>query len=337
MFVDASFEKSWLVTNRIREASFASFDPTGDIGLPLLCLGTSDQTPDDMGEDETCEVWLGPLGERVFWIRPKDARLYWYMGGNPRSTKSRPSSAYFFFSSQSGKDSRVPWLSFRDAFKGHDVKKVICSRVDGANPRDIGFSEPDERDLKRMAHFLENCQRSESNNIRFAVNTKFDHRFLAKLAIGISYCRFGRVALTTPYAEELYKTLWQPEHDTPILIQGSTPLTTQADPKFLELIGERYAVTLLILPSPDGILLNLNLGARLNWTIKCASIEGIDSAAIQALGYGRIIFLYRQLQWGVEMALEDYVAHKTGSIPNADLTALGQRIRPFDDYIAGLS
>lgn len=39
LFVDAAFEKSWFVSNRLKLAAYALFDPNGAVGLPLVCMG----------------------------------------------------------------------------------------------------------------------------------------------------------------------------------------------------------------------------------------------------------------------------------------------------------
>ena len=95
LFVDAAFEKSWLVNNHLIELAYDFFDPNVPVGLPLRCMGNTNICFPGMSEDEICESWLGALGEQVFWIRPKDDQLYWYSGGNPRTVKKARTRAYF--------------------------------------------------------------------------------------------------------------------------------------------------------------------------------------------------------------------------------------------------
>ena len=336
LFVDASFEKSWIVSNRLRDAAYASFDPNANIGLPLLCLGTSDLTPPGLDPTKTCEAWLGPLGERIFWIRPKDDRLYWYMGGNPRTTKDSTSRAYYTFSERSPSDPRMTWKAFRDSFSGRPVTKIMCTAVSGANPADIGFSAPDELDEERIKYFLDSCEAKNTGNIRLSINAKFDHRFLAKIAIGIGYSLFGRPALESAYGDTLFKALWQRESDDPSDIQGVTPLTHQGDPQFLQLTGDNSAVTLMIMPSPEGVAINLNIGAALHWTVKCADLSVVTREAMAEIQGGQVITLYRQLQWGKELPLMDYVAHKSGAKENPHLSAIAAKLSATQNYLQGL-
>ena len=336
LFVDASFEKSWLVSNRLRDAAYTSFDPNADIGLPLLCLGTSDLTPPGIGASETCEAWLGPLGERVFWIRPKDDRLYWYMGGNPRTTKDSESRAYYTFSERSQSDPRLPWKAFRDSFAGRPVKKIMCTVVGGANPANIGFSLPDSLDSDRIKYFLDALEANNTESIRLAVNTKFDHRFLAKLAIGVGFSLFGRAAIDSSCGDILFRALWQRDGDEPPELQGVTPLTQQGDHQFLQLSGDKNAVTVLIMPSPAGVAINLNIGAALHWTVKCADSSSITPESLTEIQGGVVITLYRQLQWGSEMTLMDYVAHKSGALVNPQLAAIAVRLKSNSNYLQSL-
>lgn len=164
LFVDASFEKDWFVTHKLWDIAFSNFDPEKDVGLPLICMGHSDLKPPQIQPDETCESWLGPLGEQVYWVRRDDARLYWYSGGNPRTAKDIKSRAYFMFGERSGKNAMLPWRAFRDAFQGRRVKKVMCTTID-ADPKLIGFEEPDELDRARIEFFFVAAQRVRRETI----------------------------------------------------------------------------------------------------------------------------------------------------------------------------
>ncbi|HLC14600.1 MAG TPA: HNH endonuclease, partial [Thermodesulfovibrionia bacterium] len=220
LFVDAGFEKNFLVSNYLKDNAYSFFDPSIPVGLPLMCMGPSDLIPPHTKDEEVCECWLGPLGEQVYWIRPKDERLYWYVGGNPRTTKTAKSNAYFLFSERSVKNPLLSWLTFRDAFEGRRVKKVMCTIVEGSNPGDIGFSDPDSIDIDRVEYFNSACLGGETRHIRLSMYTKFDIRFLAKISIGIAYSLFGPKVLSTTYADELYKALWYREGDAMPAVKG---------------------------------------------------------------------------------------------------------------------
>ncbi len=335
LFVDASFEKNWFVTHKLREIAFSNFDPDKDAGLPLICMGHSDLKPPDMQPSETCESWLGPLGEQIYWVRPDDERLYWYSGGNPRTTKDVGSRAYFMFGERSHKNPLLPWRAFRDAFQGRRVKKIMCTAID-ADPKLIGFGEPDELDRLRIEYFLTSCTESQTRNNRLSMYTKYDFRFMAKLGIGIAYSLFGSRALETPYAEKLHEGLWhRPDEEFPE-IQGAPDLMKKHDSRFTKTMGDPHAVTLAILPAPDGVAINLNVGESMNWVIKCASSDNLTPDDFAPLGVGRVVVLHRQLQRGVELAMPEYIAHKLGLHPHRELTEIGSKLGLHEDYFKNL-
>lgn len=336
LFVDAGFEKNWFVSNELREAAYAFFDPHNPVGLPLICMGKCDLIPPQQQEDEVCESWLGPLGEQIYWVRPHDKRLYWYTGGNPRTTKTTESRAYFLFSERSLKNPLISWLSFRDAFEGRRVKKLMCTTVDGADPADIGFEAPDELDLLRIRFFNEACHASRTRQIQLAMYTRFDSRFLAKLGLGIAYSLFGNKALQTDYAEQLYKALWYRDGDNRPQINSNSPIGHGSNPQFSKLMGEKSAVTIAILPSPEGVAVTLNIGSSLNWVVMCASHEDLTEEDISPLQDGQVIVLYRQLQQGVVLGLPEYLAHKCGSHPHPELTAISAKSSLYCDYLKNL-
>ena len=197
LFVDAAFEKDWFIQNWLRMSAMAFFNPEEPSALPLICMGTSSLFPLGMNDDEVCESWIGPLGEQVYWIRKRDEKLYWYVGGNPRTSRDSESRAYFLFSERSVKNPIISWLAFREAFRERKkVKKIMCTEVRGEDPKDIGFSLPDELDIERINFFksLSAINNGDMKN-QLSFNVNFDRRFMAKLGIGIGYCLFGKKVL----------------------------------------------------------------------------------------------------------------------------------------------
>jgi hypothetical protein len=333
LFVDAGFEKNWFVSNHLRFSAFAFLDPNNLTSVPLICMGESDLGPPGMDSTDVCEAWLGPFGEAVFWIRALDEKLYWYSGGNPITTKKVESRAYFLFSERTHNLPKLTWLSFRDAFEGRKVKKIMCTDVIGADPSEIGFSPPDELDQVRIQHFLNKTQENHARQHRLPIYTQFDFRFLAKIAIGVAHALFGEKALHTTYASELYKALWYRNGEEVPSVNGTTPLMHETNSVFAKMMGEENAVTITITPQSGGIALNLNLGGTLNWIIKCASHENIDADVLTSLGHGKVIVLYKYLQRSVELPLLDYMAHKRGNMPNASLTEIAKKANLYIDWL----
>lgn len=336
LFVDASFEKNWFVSQFFREASYGFYDPNNPIGLPLTPMGESDLRPPELQENEVCESWIGPLGEQVFWVRPKDERLYWYVGGNPRTTKKVETRAYFLFSERSNKNQLLSWLSFRDSFEGRRVKKIMCTQVEGANLAEIGFPEPDSLDLLRIPFFLDECSKDQRRKNRLSLYIHYDFRFMAKLGLGLGYAIFGKKMLRSKYTEELRKALWHREGETPPNIRGSSAFINKNDQFFKDLTGDKFAVTVLILPSSEGVAVNLNLGCKMNWTVKCASYEDIYKADMEDIKDGLVIVLYRYLKQGFFMPLPRYIAYKNGIVKHHELKRISARAGLHADYFKNL-
>ncbi len=336
LFVDAGFEKNFLVSSYLRDNGYSFFDPTTPAALPLICMGPSDLAPPQMKDDEICECWLGPLGEQIYWIRPKDNRLYWYMGGNPRTTKTVESTAYFLFSERSPKNLLLSCLTFRDAFEGRPVKKVLCTIANGINISDIGFSKPGAVDTNRIDYFHAHCLGGEIRHFDVPIYTHFDTRFLAKISIGVAYSLFGGKVLLTSYADELHKALWYKEGDAMPAMKGVSALESHGDDRFKGLTGESHGVTLIVQRLQDAIALNLNIAAKLVWTVRCASCENLTRDDFERIGEGKVIVLFKPLRKSVALDLPEYIAHKSGVRPNLELVEINARADRYKDYFSKL-
>ena len=319
-FVDASFKKNYLVGTylSIIASYFINQDnPT----LPLICMGTPDLKPPDMDEEnEICEVWLGYLGEQVYWIRPKDDDLYWYIGGNPRTINKEESRAYFLFSKNSHKFPHLSWFSFRDAFKKYRrVKKVMCTEVYGANPNSIGFKLPDDIDKKRIDYFNTIGESPEVRPHHFEYYINSDFRFLAKLGIGFAYALFGYKSLTTEYANELYKALWYRKDESFPEIKAKTLFSNDAPDKYKKITGDKNCVTLIIQRVKDSIHLNINIATVLIFNIAIASCENLTQEDLDKVGDGKVIILYEPIQRYVSLDFSEYIDHKSGEMLNKEI------------------
>ena len=282
LFVDAAFEKDFLVFNELNNSASAFLNPDKPFALPLKCMGICDLNPPNMKEDEVCEAWLGPLGEQVYWIRVKDERMYWYSGGNPRTVKKVKSSAYFIFSDRSHKNPLLSWLTFKEAFAGRPVKKIMC-----------------------------------------AENTRYDVRFMAKLAIGISNILFGSDIRNSDYSKELHKALWFKEGDAEPKIQGAGALSSLNN-DLKDYYGFTYGVTVTVLPTPEEVIINLNLNRKMNWVIVCAKLQDLTSEQVKNLGDGICIVLFKSLNKGFKLSPYELTAHNLGYVRHPELEVIEQ-------------
>lgn len=334
LFVDASFEKNLLISNHLNEQAYAFFDPDNPIALPLRCMGVSDLTPPFIEEDEVCECWLGPLGEQIYWIRPKDDRLYWYSGGNPRTVKSVRTRGYYLFSERSDKNLKLSYLSLKESFPGRKVKKIICNEID-VPPEKIGFSTPDSLDKDRIKYFIENCSMSQKRHNQFSMYTRYDLRFLAKLAIGVSFTILGDNALKGKYANELHKALWHIEGNPEPEINGVTAFNEDS-PHIKTLCGYNHATTLILLQSNGTISLNININGQLNWVVRCADITDLTDELINTLGDGLCIVLFKPISKCIKLSLPQFILHKEGAAIHPELSQIDNMVRDNTNYFKNL-
>lgn len=335
LFVDASFQKDFLVYNQLNAAAEAFFDPKTPVGLPLKCLGNSDLKPPKMKDNEICECWLGPLGEQIYWIRPKDERMYWYSGGNPRTVKKIKSRAYFMFSTRTPKNPMLTWFTCRDAFEGRKVEKIMCTKIEGADPTSIGFKVPDKLDTDRIEYFIEKCSNNQTRNNEIRMYIRYDLRFLAKLSIGLAYVLFGEKILNTKYMDELYKTIWFREGNSEPKMQGNGAFSD--DDSLLQLnCGVDYGTTITILKVSKSVVINLNIGKKLNWLVKCVDIIELSKEDIEKIGDGICIILFKTINKGIELSLPELIAHNLGSIINPDLEKIYSHANKHKNYFQNL-
>lgn len=299
-------------------------------------MGHSVINPPHMVDGEICEYWLGPLGEQIFWIRPDDEKLYWYAGGNPRTVKKQKTRAYFIFAERSLKNFELALLSFKDAFEGKPVKKIMCTRLDEENilPR-IGFSNPDDIDQERIEFFLESVRGGKEQHCKYHKNVFAENRFIAKLALGILHCLFNKSKFSSEYMEELYKGLWYRTGDNIPKIPGSGALHEGKDLK--RLLGVPYGTTISILKSNNLLIMNLNIGTELNYSIQCGEIEELDSQEAEIFDQGGLcIVIYKPLQRFIELGLYEFIAHKSGDYINDDLSEIESMLHNNEDYFKNL-
>lgn len=335
LFVDAAFEKDFLVFNQLTQIAHDFFNPSAPSGLPLLCMGSSDLTPPDMASDEVCELWLGPLGELVFWIRPEDKRLFWYSGGNPRTVKQLSTTAYFFASERSLKNPMLTWSTFHDAFVGRRVRKIMGTGWGDADPASIGFVAPNEHETRVLTFLWENCSNGQGKNQRVSMHLDYDKRFMAKLALGVSHALWGSAGQGSEYMQELRKGLWFRDGDKPPSIYGRSSLSQQDD--FLrQLVGFKNGVTITLMPMPEGVVLNLNIRQQMHWVVVCAQLSELSSEQLDALGDGLCFVLFRPLKKVIELSLPELVAHNSGNIAHNELAQVESLAGKQNDYFATL-
>ena len=201
----------------------------------------------------------------------------------------------------------------------------------------------DDLDVERISFIKSLSSISNGDmHVHLAINVNFDQRFMAKLALGIAYCLFGRKVLETEYGKELRKGLWYREAECagdgdfmPQII-GSSAWSMKDDEKFSDIIGDEHAVSLIILPIKEGVGMTLSVGKKTSGTIMCASLENLTEGDLKGLRKGKVILLYKYLQESVSLSLPDYLAHKIGNFQHPRLKQIEDRIRRNKDYFKNL-
>lgn len=328
LFVDASFEKNHLVSNMLHLTARTFFDPANPTSLPLCCYGYSELVPPGMTDTEACEVWLGPFGESVYWVRPRDERMHAYAGGNPRTAKRDGSRAYFCFCEASTKNLDLVLLSFQDAFesrkakkKKRKVKKISCTAVEGFDLANVGFSTPDDLDRERISYFLQQKRDNQLVHGQITINAYFDHRFMSKLALGLSHVLFDGEVRNSKYSQELRKGLWSRPNDPTPAVRG---ISTFSDTnQFLKQhLGVDYGVTVSVCPVDKKVGVILNIGRELAFAVMCAELEELCAAHISQLGQGFSLVLLDPLQKSVKLTVPELIAHNLGTVKHSELSQI---------------
>ena len=172
----------------------------------------------------------------------------------------------------------------------------------------------------------------------------FDQRFMAKLALGVAYCLFGRKTLETEYGKELRKGLWHQEatddkerSDSSMpQIRGASAWAMKGDTTFGNIVGEEHAVSILIIPSGEGVAININMGKKISGAVMCASLDNLTDAELDYIRDGKVILLYKYLQENVTLSLHTYLAHKLGHSQHPRLTEINDRINSNNGYFKNL-
>ncbi|MCW0236299.1 MAG: HNH endonuclease [Ferrovibrio sp.] len=325
LFVDASFARSFLVANWLKMNAMDLYLPSDPGGLPLYCMAVMELNLPGMTEDDVCELYMGPLGEQVYWVRPHDERLFWYSGGNPRTTKSKESRAYFLFSERSHLDINATWKSFRDAFSDRPkVKKVMGTVVDGADPATIGFQPADQLDDERLAILTKLATGGDiKSGIRYHMD--YDFRFLAKLGRGVAFCLFGDAALDGPYAEEVRKGVWFKPSEPRPEVRGSGSLGAGAD-GIKQFAAHPHAVSLLVNIVGNDVVMTLMVGDGISGVVACCSANKLTDADRHHFTFGQILLLFPALQKSLELPLPTYLAHRNSMTKHPGLDAIETEI-----------
>lgn len=327
-FVDGAFLRNWFIANERAFGAQEWLDLNSPQSVsPLAYMGPVSELA--LPEDEVCEMWLGPCGSHFYHIHKRD-KSEWdgYAGGNPRARGSDPGRAYLALTTQ-----RQEWImlllrSFKASFRRARRYPVNFGFGPQSDPQDFVL-EPDadaEQEAQRLLTL------PEWRNHSVTINTQFDYRFLAKLALGMGYKILGDAYLKTPYCGDVRKALWAKDAQTreTIPLRGANFLNSSED-KTAELMSHPagYVVRLHIVGNDLALSLNLPSGKVMHVSVS-NSPELWAGADFEPYRQGVTYLISPQLGRFVgPISLPQYIAHKTGVGTVPELQPIeAQRVDP---------
>lgn len=331
-FVDASFAKSWFVINGLATAAHKLYDGTNEIPLPLTCIGPIDIPGLAVPKGYLSESWIGPSGEFMVWLRPKDETLYWYAGGNPRH-RAEPSTVYWFPTSDDPARLKIGSDSLFAAFKkrknARKVMGVPCHGFPG-NGYPPGFDVPSATDVANIAAIR---ARSEGFHGRARVNAEFDYRFISKLALGVGYSLFGDAFASSGQAEEFRKGCW-PKNHRQIGVRG-VPTFGAAVPLVDRVASYPGAVVLTVLPVGDSYALSMTIDGGRPFVVSLAPTT-LQSPVVDRLE-GYTLLLFPSIRHHIEISFAGLIGHRNASWRNRALTAIDERLACAEQFWLALA
>lgn len=320
-FVDASFGKSWFVTNGLATAAHKLYDGTNEVPLPLTCIGPIDVPDLDVPKGYLAEFWIGPSGESMVWLRPKDETLYWYAGGNPRH-RAEPSTVYWFPTSDDTTRLTIGSDSLMAAFKKRkNTRKVMGAACHGfpGNGYPSGFDAPDAADVANIAVIRAQMEQFHG---RVPLNLQFDTRFICKLALGVGYSLFGNAFASTDHAKEFRKGCW-PKNQTQIGVRGVSMFGNK-NPVLERFASYPGAVVLVVASTGDGYALMMTIDEGKPFVVGLAPASLRSPTVDPSEGYA--LLLLPSTRQHVETTFAGLVGHRSGEWQNHALTAIDARL-----------
>lgn len=268
LWVDGAFLRNLLIQQERMLCDAAYYAPGAPTLPGFVYLGEDVEFPIEAGE--VCERWLGPSGETLGFVHGRDAeRWFGYAGGNPIERKQHdPGRVYL------GLVDRGTWralVALEGALDQFRSTRFHClTQVDGLPDR-LAARLVSDRDRtpqeQREVDWIKD--RAPRHHIRAPVTLNFDHRFLAKLALGIGANAVGRCFPASAYADELRNLLRRTgsdDDDSQVQGSGFWSETSSA----MALMGAERAWTVVLQSMPEGLVMIVVLPSGRTLTVLVA-------------------------------------------------------------------
>lgn len=328
LYVDGAFLRNWFVKNDEAITAREFMDIENGSVLPLVYMGHLQGI--ELGEWNTCENWLGPCGELIYHFNnlANEENAFGYAGGHPLAARKEPGRVYLFLTTKQPFWIKTALLSLKSGFpRARRVAGNFTFMND--DPLSKIFSPQDNEDLARIVslnqywHDIASKQDNDcSHHTRIGIQTNFEERFLAKLAIGLGNNFLDARFQGSESAEHLRRILRlgayreSPAEELPRT--GYWDGASWLD-KVLSIKG---AHTLCLIPMKDHFVLSLTLfGGK---TIACSISDEPELWADQKdIGMGIVYVIAQQAKKFIgPIELIQFVAHQNGSSRHPQLDIL---------------
>lgn len=317
LYVDGEFLKTWLGRAERSHGweNYLSISYPDRALPPLTYMGHLNE----VSEQNDVEFWIGPCGAHILHFRPTETRapFHMYAGGNPLNSKKpkRAGRAYLTLTTLNNFWIRVTFSAFKAHFPKVERYATNCNFLDN----DVGIQylnweePPHPPDISTLHEVMQASKKGQRVKTQARIQTDFDSRFLAKLALGVGYNIFGNQYIKSNYAGKLRKAMWEADSQKRhrIEIQGT---------RYANRIGLGGAERLLKWPSGWVLLLKV-VDNKLTLTIVCPTGNVMSIVVAESMdewpeikkeyGEGWIWLVVPPLGRATEaISLPNYIAHQ---------------------------
>lgn len=148
------------------------------------------------------------------------------------------------------------------------------------------------------------------------MNTKFDQRFICKMALAVGFALFGQAYLSTVQAKEARLGLWPSPAKQP-QVRGTSTLNNQSN---LDQMGYEGAVVITVIRTGGAYVMVMTVDRGLPFIVELCPDTLASKFIDPELGYSLVLLPH--MQRFVELSFAELLAHSLGNASNAELAAL---------------
>jgi hypothetical protein len=326
MFVDGPFIRSFFYRNEQARAMrpFVNLNNFNS-SLPFSYLGRNRSM--SFGENEVCEIWVGPYGEHAYHIHETDDERYdAYAGGNPIARQKDPGRVYLFLTVSEPLKYSLAIRSFMAQFK--KAQRYAGNFEVSQEESAIGVVHSLPVALQTEYELL--CSQAMTGELwkqRVAITIGVEQRWLAKLARGLGYKLFGLRYLDTACGIKMKQAQWEKDVEARAELMRGSALFSEASKRLSGRTGLPGAHSILLQAMQDIFIVAVTFpdGEMISVLISDEPELWTDSS-------------FDSYRHGVLYALAPQVGMSIGPIPFGDFVAnrLGHAHIPSIDAFEAL-